>query len=261
MKFFLLVLLCSTGLVAETVQLPKGIDHRAYDSLLGKYVDDQGLVDYQGWKASSADMGILKEYLKQFGPTGNPASGEEEIAGLLNAYNAFTLNMILENYPTNSIRLLDDPFKRKAHLMGGRKVSLDEIEQDTLRPLIGWNVHALVVCAARSCPPLASEGFSADTWEDQMQERYRVWFAREDLTEFAMDSNRVEISKIFDWYKKDFEGDDSIKNILLRFGPESKQAFLSEETYKVIYKTYHWGLNDQSDVGKDYKHSIFKLFF
>ncbi|MDE3084898.1 MAG: DUF547 domain-containing protein, partial [Verrucomicrobiota bacterium] len=144
----------STAAAAPTVEVPAGIDHAPWDTLLKKYVNDRGLVAYGPWKANAADLKTLDDYLARFAAPARPAaSGNEEIASLINAYNAFTIRWILTNYPTESIRELDDSWGKARWNVGGRTVSLNEIEHKNLRPLYGWRVHATIVCAARSCPP------------------------------------------------------------------------------------------------------------
>ncbi|MEX2381145.1 MAG: hypothetical protein WD490_02085 [Opitutales bacterium] len=88
--------------------VPAGIDHEPLDALLQKYVDDKGLINYTAWHASSEDVEQLKSYLAQFAPEGmEVAQGNELIASLINAYNGFTIEFILDNFPTESIRTLD----------------------------------------------------------------------------------------------------------------------------------------------------------
>ncbi len=260
----LLVGLVGTATSAHALpDVPSGIDHAPLDSLLQKYVDDKGMVDYSRWKANRSDLDALKEYLAQYAPTPEtPAEGDEEIAALINAYNAFTIEFILDHYPTESIRLLDDPFDGKRHTMGGEKVSVDDIEHEMLRPMIGWKVHAIVVCAARSCPPLLNRAYLPDTWKAQMDERYRTWLAREDLNAFDTGRfrNTVEVSRIFRWYSEDYTGEHSIEAVLRRFGPEQHRDFLAGD-FRVTYQSYHWGLNDQSDLGEDYSHSVIRSLF
>jgi len=244
-------------------RVPSGIDHTDYDRLLRKYVDDRGLVDYGGWKGNKTDFAALKNYLGQFSLEPEEiAGGDELIASLINAYNAFTIHFILMNYPTESIRLLNEPFDGKRHKVGGKWISVDTIEHKMLRPLIGWKVHAVVVCAARSCPPLLNRAYFPGTWEEQMRERYRAWLAREDLNSFDTKNfrNTAEISKIFKWYEEDFKGEHRVKNVLSRFGPEKYATFLSGD-FRIRFKEYHWGLNDQSDLGKNYKHGVFRGIF
>lgn len=258
----LILTLCFVGmplLASALPEVPAHIDHKPLDTLLGKYVDDMGLVDYESWHKSQQDLQALKNYLAQFNRKGaEAAAGDDKIASLINAYNAYTLSLVLEHYPTTSIRLLKDPFDGKHYRMGGEPISADDIEHEMLRPLIGWKVHSVVVCAARSCPPLLNAAYTSESWEKQMQERYRNWLARPDLNRYQPDMGKVEISKIFDWYQKDFT---EIQSILARFGPPTYQDFLRKGDYAIKYKDYHWGLNAQSDLGKDYQHSFFRSLF
>lgn len=246
-------------------KVPANIDHEPLDALLAKYVDAKGLVDYEAWHRSPDDLQALKAYLAQFDKqVAQEAVGDDKIASLINAYNAFTLSLILDHYPVESIRLLDSPFDGKHYRIGGERVSADNIEHEMLRPLIGWKVHAVVVCAARSCPPLLNAAYTPESWEAQMQERYRNWLARPDLNRYLPNKGsrgKVEISKIFDWYEDDFEGSHSVRAILARFGPADYQAFLQKGAYAIGYLDYHWGLNAQNDVGKDYKHSFLRSLF
>lgn len=264
---YLASMLVVSNATAQLVETPAGIDHQPWDELVQRYVDDRGLVDYQSWKESTADLKKLRSYLEQFAPAGTEAAtGDERIASLINAYNAFTIDFILKNYPTRSIRLLDDEFKGKRYRIAGKLWSAEDIELATLRPLIGWKMHSVVVCAARSCPPLLNEAYFAEDWEDKMEARYRLWLARPDLNSYHPkrgwgNRGEVEISKIFSWHSVDFEKKVSVRDVLRRFGPKAHADFLIKDDYGIKYKDYHWGLNDQSDLGADYEHSIFNSIF
>ena len=255
--------IASAFTAAAAVEFPAGVDHDPWDRLVREYVDDRGMVDYARWNDNEEDVGALKEYLAQFAPVPEtPETGDEKVAGLINAYNAFTIEFILDHYPTESIRLLDDPFDGERHLVGGEKVSVDQIEHDALRPIIGWKVHSVVVCAARSCPPLLNRAYYPEDWEEKMEERYRAWLARDDLNRYDTGRWRstVEVSRIFSWYSGDYTGENSVENIIKRFGPDEHRQFF-EDGFRVTYMDYHWGLNDQSDLGKDYRHSLIRSLF
>lgn len=245
------------------VSIPAGIAHEAWDALLKKYVNDQGLVAYGKWKGNSADRKALDGYLSQFAPAGNPAQGNDLAASGINAYNAFAIRWILENYPTESIQALDNSFGRKAHLIGGRKVALDDIEHGTLRPLIGFRAHASLVCCARSCPPLQRNAFTSGALDQQIDGAYRTWLAREDLNRFTPGKNLAEISSIFKWFKSDFEAAGGVPKILAQYGPPSQRSFLSKGGYKIDHLPYRWGLNDQGGRGANYTRSnmIFDALF
>lgn len=241
--------------------VPGNIDHQPWDALLRAHVDERGLVDYQGWRNDPAAMNQLDAYIKTLGtPTASVAQGDDEIATLINAYNAFVIHLILTNFPTESIRQLDNPFDAPRNLLGNEMLSLDEIEHQRLRPLIGWKAHAVVVCAARSCPPLLNGAYFAEDWEDKMAERYTAWLARPDLNRYHPEKNEVEISKIFDWYDEDFRNDPTVKEVLYTYGPTDDYDFL-KGGYRIRYLDYHWGLNAQSDLGENYRHSFWNNLF
>ncbi len=253
---FLLTLAIPFVAVADPVELPSGIDHSALDTLLRKYVDDRGFVDYAAWKTNAGDLTALDNYLKQFDRPHDPSiDADENIAGLVNAYNAFTIQWMLQNYPVVSILKTDNPWRAKRHQVGGRLVTLDEIEKDTLIPLIGWKVHSIVVCAARSCPPLRQVAFTAENWQTLMEEAYRDWFAREDLTRYEPEKNRVHLSRIFQWYKKDYRKDPTLQEVLQRYGPPEHAELFAAKRLSIKYLPYNWGINDQSDLGIDFKAS------
>ena len=241
------------------VNVPAGIDHGAYDTLLKKYVNSQGLVAYGKWKSNSADRKALDNYLAHFAGNGSMAEGKEKAASLINAYNAFTMQWILQNYPTESIWQLDKSFEAKRHKLGGADVSLNDIEKGTLVPQISYKAHAVLVCAARSCPPLSRDAYTADKLDSQIDAAYLRWLARPDLNEFDPAKNSVDVSSIFKWYKKDFATVGGVPKILARYAPAKYAKFLTNSNYTIHYKTYNWGLNDQGSHGHNYSTPQFLL--
>ena|ERR1043166_737362 len=245
-RLLILVAVLCAAADAGQVDVPRGVNHEAYDRLLKKYVNDRGLVNYSGWKKSDEDLKALRDYLAQFDKPAPFADGNEKAASLINAYNALTIQWILDNYPTKSIKATSNPWGAKRWRVGGRVVSLDEIEHDTLRPLLGYRVHAGLVCAAKSCPPLRNAAYEPDQprsergkLEAQLDERMMVWLARDDLNRFVPDKDRVELSKIFDWYGKDF-GD--LRAVLAKYAPDWKGKF------DIEFQRYDWELNEQPPV-------------
>jgi Protein of unknown function, DUF547 len=241
------------GQTGESVDIRAGINHDEFDRLLKKYVNEQGLVNYSVWKQNATDLSSLDDYLKQFADKiDNPAQGNEKAASLVNAYNAFVLRWILSNYPTESIQQLKDSFSAKRNDIGGRKVALDDIEHGTLRPLIGYRTHAVLVCAARSCPPLQRFAYAAEKFDEQDDTAYRAWLARDDLNKFLPNEKRVEISSIFKWFKADFDKAGGLPKILGRYAPQSVGEFAASGNYEIKYLPYNWGLNDQGPHGRHY---------
>src|SRR5262249_34143036 len=151
------------------------------------------------------DLETLDSYLKQFAEKPETlAIGNDAAASLINLYNATTIRWILANYPTESIKELKDSFVAKRHHIGGRKASLEYIENNALRPLLGYRTHAVLVCAARSCPPLQRFAYTSMQLDEQIETAYRAWLSRSDLNRFTPDARKIEISSIFNWFKDDF---------------------------------------------------------
>jgi len=250
---FTLFSLIARAQTGENVEVGAGINHAEFDGLLKKYVNEQGLVNYGGWKQDATDLSALDHYLQQFaGKIENAAQGNEKAASLVTAYNASVLRWILSSYPVESIWQLKDSFSGKRNEIGGHKVSLDDIEHGTLRPLIGYRAHAVLVCAARSCPPLHRFAYTANKFEEQDDRVYRAWLAREDLNRFLPNERKVEISSIFKWLKDDFEKAGGIPKILGRYAPPLVRDFAASGKYEIKYLPYNWGLNDQGPHGRDY---------
>ena len=243
------------------VKVPSGIDHSAWDRLLKKYVDDKGLVNYAGWKANKDDLDALDAYLKQFAPKPDrPAEGNEKAAALVNAYNAFTIRTILGAYPVESIHEISKPFETKRWMIGGEKVALNDIEHGTLRPMLKYRAHSVLVCAARSCPPLQRSAYSADAFDSQDATAYTHWLAREDLNRFIPEQNKAEVSSIFKWFKSDFDASKLVAKIFAEYGPNSaKKLTAGGKQFDISYLSYNWGLNDQGEHGRHY--SKLKLLF
>lgn len=219
-----------------------GMDHGAWDALLKKYVDERHRVDYARWKADG--VGELDGYLAEV------ARGGGDKAALINAYNALTVRWVLAHYPVVSIWKTKKPFREARHTVNGEKMSLDAIET-RLRKMGDGRIHAALVCAARSCPPLRREAYTAERVEAQLEENTREWLADARLHTFDERGRQAEISKIFDWYKDDFP---ALEEFLARYAAQGKWI---RRGIKIRYKEYRWGLNDVGKLGEDYGGSAF----
>ncbi|MBL8218498.1 MAG: DUF547 domain-containing protein [Bryobacterales bacterium] len=220
-----------------------GMDHGAWDALLQKYVDERHRVDYARWKTDG--VGALDGYLAAVAERG---SGDK--ASLINAYNALTVRWVLAHYPVVSIWKTKKPFREARHTVNGEKMSLDAIET-RLRKMGDGRIHAALVCAARSCPPLRREAYTAERVEAQLEENTREWLADARLNTFDERGRQAEISKIFDWYKEDFP---ALEEFLARYA--ARGTWIRRGT-KIRYKEYRWGLNDVGKLGEDYGGSAF----
>lgn len=177
-------------------------------------------------------------------------SATEQMAFLINAYNALTVKLILDNYPVESIRkiggILTKPWSVKFFkLLDGQAQALDPIEHEILRPTFkDYRVHAAVNCASFSCPPLRAEAFVAPRLNAQLDEQMQQWLADPKRNECDAKEGTLKLSKIFEWYADDFVNwGGGVKAVVSKHGPEAcKQAAAGKG--KISFLEYDWKLNE-----------------
>jgi Protein of unknown function, DUF547 len=243
--------------VSARWMLPK-VGQSQWDALLKQFVNMRHRVDYAGLKKYGAQR--LNEYIVSLGRPGSLSlSPNEKKAQLINAYNAFTIQWVVENYPIKSIWSTDSPFTAARHRLGGKMVSLNEIESQ-LRAMGDPRIHAALVCAARSCPPLRREAYVASRLDDQLDENVREWLANPALNRFEPSKGKAIISPIFEWYRKDFDSyPGGLQGFLGKYAPPDVIKELGDKKLEVSYLTYDWGLNDQSGLGGKYSRLQFAI--
>jgi uncharacterized membrane protein YdjX (TVP38/TMEM64 family) len=220
-------------------------DHSALDSLLHQHVDADGWVDYDGFKKDEAK---LDDYLTAVAAAPFDAmERNEKLALLINAYNAFTLKLIIERLPVQSI--MDIPAAERWDAVrwnfGGQVWSLSQIEHEQIRPnFIEPRIHFALVCAAVGCPPLRNEAYDPSRLEQQLGEQAR--YVHQHATWFAFDarSNVVRLTKLYNWYGDDFvQVAGSTTEFAARYSPELKQALASGSSPPIEWLPYDWKLN------------------
>ena len=247
-----LVLAVSGALGAEkpVTTYPAAFDSAPWGDLLSKYVDARGLVSYARWKADAADRGRLAGFLAQFAVRSSAPLGDgEKVAILINAYNAFIVADVLDRYPVDGVRSIPGVFTAESHAIGGGRYSLDEIEHTAVR-LGGYRVHAALVCASRSCPPLDRRPYAASDLAAHEDERMRAWMARSDLYRFEPAKNTAFLPRYFDWYRADFVG-AGIARVLAAYAPERYRDWLALGKFRVEFLDYDWSLNDRGRDGDE----------
>ena len=229
------------------------IDHAAFDALLYKYVDNDGYVDYGSWKDSSVDRRALQNYLVQLsrGSSRIRASREAQLAFWINAYNAVTLEGILQEFPTTSIRnhtskLGYNIWKHLPLLVGGRSYSLETIENKILRPLGEPQIHFAIVCASVGCPRLRNEAYTTEKLHQQLADNTRDFFSQSQNMQVDAARKTIRFSSILKWYAGDFGRSQSARLAYLKpYLPASAQRLVTGGV-TVRYLKYDWSLNDQS---------------
>ena len=210
------------------------IDESIYAELLKTYVSTEGEVDYKGLLMERTHLDTYLEQYKEIYPESD-WSDAQVLAYWINAYNAFTLKLILDHYPVRSIRAIGKPWKQPIVLAGPEQMSLDAVEHDILRKRDEPRIHFAINCASRSCPKLANEPYRADRLEEQL-ERVTRDFIQSDANTLTADS--VSLSAIFKWFREDFEATG-----VLPFINRYSGVMLNPDA-KIRYKPYDWSLNE-----------------
>ena len=232
-----------TGLTT-TAATTQGVDHSLYAGLLKKYVKD-GVVNYQGFKNEES---VLDNYLRVLEEVDSKIlSPNEQFAFYVNAYNAWTIKLILSAYPgVKSIKdlgsLFKSPWKKKICRIDGGVVTLDDIEHSILRTdFKDPRVHFAINCAAKSCPPLRSEPYSGGELDQQLDEMTRAFI--NDLKSNRLEDHTLYVSSIFKWFAEDFNND--IIGFFLKYakGDLKEPLEAHKEKIRIKYLDYDWSLN------------------
>ena len=243
----LLVLSLGTRLSAQ--------DNQLFSNILNKYVKG-GLVDYKNLVGNKQ----LDKYLQQLSDTDpDNFSRNEKLAFWINAYNAFTIQIVSENYPIESINELSTGGKIIGHLLGktvwdkefitinNKTYSLNDIEHKILRKIDEPRIHFAIVCASISCPELLNEAYEPDKIEEQLESQAKKFLNDESRNQFDIKNRKAYISEIFNWFGKDFGKDDEeILKYIFKFLPASVRTDITQNSkqWKVSFKDYNWNLNE-----------------
>jgi hypothetical protein len=220
------------------------VDHSLFDELLGKYVKD-GFVDYGGFKKEEKTLDRYLDLLDATDP--DRLSRDEQYAFFINAYNAYTIKLILNHYPgIKSIKdagsWLKSPWKIRFCEIGGKTLTLDEIEHEILRPRFkDSRVHAAVNCASKGCPPLLSESFQGARLDRQLETITRDFINNPEKN--RLEGDTLHVSSIFKWFPGDFNGD--VVRFFLKYADEDLRSRLiaKKASIEVDYLDWDWSLN------------------
>jgi hypothetical protein len=257
------------GMPAWAQSAAAGFDHNhtAWTTLLKKHVKliDGGKASQMRYAGMASDRAALKAYLESLTAVSSTSfdafSKPQQMAFLINAYNAFTVELILTRYPKlASIKdlgsLIQSPWKKKEVPLLGTQMSLDQIEHDTLRAKGRYDeprVHFAVNCASIGCPALREEAFVPERLEAQLEEQAQRFMADRSRNRYSAERDKVEVSKIFDWFGEDFrsghKGITSLNQFLGRYANQLTDAPAEREKLKaggvaVAFLDYDWKLND-----------------
>lgn len=237
--------------------------YEAWDALLRKHVrwlpdGKQSRVDYKGLAQDRAALQkVLAEWSAVTPAQFAAASPASQMAFLVNAYNGFTLELILTRYPQlKSIKdlgsFLQGPWKNKFFTLLGEPRHLDWIEHEQLRPRYNDpRVHAAVNCASIGCPALRPEAFTAERLEAQLEDGMQRFMADRTRNRFA--DGKLQVSLIFKWFREDFEkghkGISRLEDLMARHADQLADSPADREKIRsknvaISHLDYDWSLND-----------------
>jgi len=248
------------------------LSHKGFTAVMKKF-NSEGLINYKELKA---DPSLLMAYMKSLKEV-TPAefqkwSKKDKISLWINAYNAFTLKAIIDNYPIkssffklaiypkNSIRQINGVWDKLKFPVLDKELTLEHIEHEILRKEFNEpRIHMALVCAALSCPPLREEAFTGEKFEAQMKDQAETFFAKPSNFKIESPKDIVYISQIFNWFGEDFiknygknskfanhdEKERSVLNYLSQFLSEADQRFLESAKIEIKYLKYDWTLNER----------------
>ena len=256
MKFFCIVLLVflnslvyqetiAQNTILENKQIHQVVSkrhittHQLWDELLQKHVSDEGKVNYKSFKSDYEKLQDYLYVLNLFYSNNNFHSllKEEKLAFWINAYNAMTVDLILRHYPIKSIKDIKNPWEQRFWKFGNTWFSLNDIEHTILRKMNEPRIHFAIVCASNSCPKLQNTAYTDKKLDDHLTRVTKEFLA--DKSKNELTDNNLKLSKIFKWFKQDFENEGSLIDFLNRY---SDIIILKDA--KKSFKDYNWNLNE-----------------
>ncbi len=243
LSIFFLVFICSNAQSQSNAPT-----HEIFDGLLKKYVSPNGKVDYKGFAKDSAQLGSYLTLLTKNPPNEKSWNKNEQMAYWINAYNAFTIKLIVRYYPIKSIKdigtriqipFVNTPWDIKFILIGKEKLDLNNIEHIKLRKQFDdARIHMALVCASKSCPILLNQAYDAQLLDAQLNKQTTAFLS--DTYRNKVTPETPQLNMIFDWYGMDFlKNGGSVKDFVNKHSPIKIKAGA-----KISFINYDWGLNE-----------------
>lgn len=213
------------------------VDHSSWSKLLKKYVSDNGNVNYQSFKKEIESLYSYIDYLSANRPS-EQWSKHEKLAYFINVYNANTIKLIVDNYPTESIKNFRNAWSKKFIKIGNDHYSLSNIEHDILRKMNEPRIHFAINCASKSCPKLMNVAFTAENLEHLLEQATDGFINNSNKNKLS--EKKVELSKLFKWYKEDFTKNGNLIDYINQYS-----TVKIDSDAPVSFLEYDWRLNEQ----------------
>ena len=248
-KFLLILLILLSCESKQTHQAgTEPISHEFWDQVLMKYVDPSGRVNYQGLKENPKILLDYLELLRFNRPNEMRWNKKQRLAYWINLYNAFTLKLIIDHYPLESIKdigstiqipFINSPWDIETIDFGDEKISLNYVEHQILRKRFSEpRIHFAINCASVSCPALRNEAYVAFKIDEQLKDQAPRFL--NDPSKNVITPERLRLSKIFQWFSEDFNDPQTLyENLSLWSGIPINDYATSQ------FIDYDWSLNEQ----------------
>ena len=213
-----------------------------FNNLLQKHVTKEGIVDYKAFKTDEAKLDLYISYLQKTSPAITWSENKQK-SFWINAYNAYTIKLILKNYPLKSIMDIKQKGKTAWKIsfakVGGKTYTLDHIEHNILRKqLFDPRIHVGVNCASGSCPKLGNVAFTEENIDASLEKLMKEFI--NDSSRNKISNKKIQISSIFNWFKEDFTKNESVIDYLNKYSETEIRS-----NSKISYLKYDWSLNSK----------------
>ncbi len=237
-KFSLLLILLGMAFAGRAQEAPKNL-HFEWNRMLKSYVDEEGGVNYKGWKK---EQEALRGYLKAMGQMETEGFTENDVlAYYINIYNAATVDLILTHYPLESIKDIEidgnSAWEHPFILLNEKAITLNHLENEIIRKQFNDpKIHFALVCAAKSCPKLHNRAFTGENLNEVLTTLTTEFINNAEAN--TIQEDLLVVSRIFEWYSEDFGGKEGVI------------PFVRKHTNKKIgknptlrFQDYDWSLN------------------
>lgn len=230
MKKLLFVFLVSINAFGQS------FDYKNYNAFLQKYVSEKGNVSYDKIKANKAELDAVISQFEKTQPN-DKWTKNEKLAFYINVYNVFTIKVVVDNYPTKSIKDISGAWDKKIVSNGATKISLSDVENKILRKMDEPRIHFAINCASFSCPNLINDAYVPATLDKQLDSVTKAFI--NDKTKNSIAAKEIKISEIFNWYTSDFK----IKKTTIIDYLNKYSTIKIDKKAKSSFADYNWSLN------------------
>jgi hypothetical protein len=227
---------------------PLAANREAFSTLLGKLVTDKGLVRYYMLEQKRYRT-ALESIVEHYAAMDSPEDKTAQLAAYCNAYNANVLLKVarlLDEGEVESVLKVEGFFDKQTITVAGRELTLNQLENDVIRPFGDARIHAALVCAAKSCPVLRNEAFHPTRLDTQLDEQCRRWI--NDITKNGAQRGMLRVSRIFEWYGEDFKGDpfNGVAGFVKKYAADGTlivDLLERNPDPEISFVEYDWALN------------------